>query len=443
LKDGLEENIMNTQKNARAWVVGISACVMGVFAVLPTACMSIFIPQIAAGIGQSVGAVSLMMSISAVGGMIASLLIGKLFKAVNTKLLIAVSGVLSASSLLAIGLSQNITIIYITSFLQGLGLVWSGLTMAQIIIAQWFIKARGTMMSLNMILLMVFAAIFNPLLARFSQSLGYAQTALGFGILIGAVIILIGLFIMVDRPEKIGMKPYGFTDDASGAEDRGGHGSHGGGAQASLAELSLKQAVKTPAFWMIMLVCLLGTTVAQSYGTQAFNFFQSIGCNPDQAGLAIAVNSLVGLAWTMSFGAISDKKSPTLAALLTGIAVSVAFLFNMLWVGFIGAIIAAALIAAVAGLSALFGPTSLVRLYGRKDGSHLIGLSHVAGNIGNFIGPVLAGAFFDIYGNYKFIYTILGCVMVVVVVLAVLIGSKKSMAKIKAIAGTSAEINPA
>ena len=425
---------MEKQKNGRIYLVGAGAIMLSVLAVIPTATASVFIMPIVTALNVSVSAVVLWISIAAAGGTLASLVIGNLMKVIPAKVLVMIGGVFTGLLMASFGFTDNLIIIYCFAFFQGFGLIISGMTIAQIIISKWFIKSRGLMMSLCLVFLMLFAAILNPLVATMIVSYGYQTVALVMGAVIAILIILIGAFIIVDSPEKVGLKPLGYSEESAAPAGGGGHG--GGakqGASYVVSDLPLKVILGTAPFWAIMIVQMVGTVAAQGIGSQSSPFYQSIGLDEVQASLAITINSLAGMVIMLGFGVLADKKSPTFAATIVACFATVAFLFNYFWFGWTGAIIAAILFTGATAISALYAPNMLVKTFGVKNAGQLIGYGHVAGNIGSFAAPILVAAFFDMNNSYTLIFTIIGVGLAICTVLVIWAGSKRTAEKLRAL----------
>jgi MFS family permease len=432
---------MEKQKNGRVWLVGFGAVLLSVLAVIPTVTASVFIMPVVTALGTSVSAVVLWISISAVGGTIASLVIGNLMKLIPAKLLVMVGGVFTGLLLVAFGTTDNLIIIYCAAFLQGWGLIISGMTIAQIIISKWFIKSRGLMMSLCLVFIMVFAAILNPLIATMIVSVGYQIVALVMGITIAVLVILIGAFIIVDAPEKVGLKPLGYTENSGTPGGGGGEKNARKSSAFVVSDLPLKVILRTAPFWVIMLVQLVGTFAAQGIGSQSSPFFQSIGLDEVQASLAVAVNALVGMVVMLLYGILTDKKGPTFASIIFAIFATAAFLLNFLWIGWTGAIISAVLFTGAAAISALYAPNMLVKTFGVKNSGQLIGYGHVAGNIGSFAAPIVVAAFFDMNNSYTLIFTIVGVALAIVTVLIIWAGSKRTSERLRLLESRQGETN--
>jgi sugar phosphate permease len=399
---------------------------MVAIATMPLATASVFVPSMVAGLETSVTAVTMFISISAVGALIFSFLLGALVKKVPTKVLIIVGGIFTGLLYVTIGLTTSLPLIYGVAFLQGIGLVIAGMAMAQTVISRWFIKARGTMISLCMVSIMLLAAILNPVLTAMIQSYGYQVVALWAGIISGAIIVLLGVVFIVDSPEKLGQKPHGYVDvspEAATEQQAKATGS-------SVVNFTLKTAIATSPFWFVMLYKVLSIVAAQAIGSQALNFYQSIGLDPITASYMISVNALIGLAFAMISGILCDKKTPTHTAVMTAGIGAIAFLGAFLWSGVTGAIVAAICFAATSGC-AIYGPMMMLKLFGVRDAGSLVGFINGAGNFGSFLGPIIAAAFFDMTGSYTLAFTILGVGLVIAVLLSLVAGSKKTAANLK------------
>jgi MFS family permease len=416
--------------NIKVWIVGIGALLLSIIATLPMTVLSVFVVPISEGTGSSIGSVSLIFSLISIGSLITSLLLGTLIKHLHPKILVIIGGILIGVLLVAIGLVRNIIVLYIAAILFGAGTVIGGLTFAQVVISQWFLKGRGTMMSICMVGITLSAAIFNPLFATQIEGIGYGPVAAIYGLITGVIIVLIGLLAIQGAPEKSGLKPYGYEEPVTSAE---GAGETEKPAALVLGGLTAVQARRTPYFWAIVSVMLIGSMASMAFSSQASNYFQSLGLNAVNASYCIAIFNLVAMVYTLAFGILADKKSPSFGVLITGIVTAVGYLLIIFWQGWAGAIASSVLMSAIAGMSGLFGATAMTRLFGTREAGALIGFCTAAGGVGAFIGPLLAGMLFDAFGNYVACFLIMGVFILLGVLLAVWVGTKKATERVKQI----------
>ncbi len=423
---------MKKENNLRAWVVGFAVIIVAMLATLPLSVASLFIPSMIAAMGASASAVSLYVSISSIGGLVASLLLGTLLKKFSIKTLIIVGGLFSGSLMIAIGLTESLPIIYFTAFLQGVSLIISGAAIAQIVITNWFVEKRGLMMSFILVILMLSAAILNMVLARLIVAVGYQPVALWLGIIAAAGIVLLGAFVIVDSPVRLGLHPYG-ASEAPASETAAAAVE----ASGSIVNFSTKQALKTLPLWCVILFMTLTNIASQGIGSQGLTFYQSLGLDAITASNMIAVNALAAIVFSLVAGIVADKKGPTASAIITAGAGMLAFLLTFLWSGSTGALIAAILFAGVSSTS-VYAPLIIAKLYGSRDMGGMLGLANAAGNIGTFIGPVFAAAMYDANGNYVLAYEIIGVLLLIAIILTLVADSKKQAEKLKSIEAVSA-----
>lgn len=418
---------MGSKGTSKVWIVGIGTILMSVLATLPTPLLSIFAKPVTESLGQSIGSFTILFSMIALGVLVTSLLIGKILKALPIKAVTIIGGVFSASLMISMGLSHNIIVLYVTALLAGIGVACSGITVAQIILSKWFLKARATMMSLCLVGMTIGSAILNPLLASNIQKFGYAPVAFWYGLITGIIIILIAIFIVSDSPEKSGLKPYGYTENPENTAGKAAANN----AHPSSNSLSFSQILNTPVFWIILAVSLLTTTAAGTFSSQKSNFFQSLGLDAISASYAISISSIGGMFFSMLFGILSDKKNPTVAAIVGGGLAAVTYLLTFLWHGWTGAIIVAIFFVGLSGVTSIYAPTMLTKLFGTKESGLMIGFASASASCGQVIGPIVVGILFDMTQTYTLCYTIMGVVIVLAILLAISAGSRKTAEKIK------------
>ena len=416
---------MVKKNNLRAWGVGISAMVIAAVSTLPVMVLPIFVVPLSENLNSTIGNISLVISLVSLGAILSLLLFGKITSKVPLKLLAIIGGLVILGFLLIMGVTTSILPLYIAAFCMGFFGVFAGGPMAQIVISQWFIKARGTLISLIMVIASALGAAIVSVFANLLQTFTYGQIVIWFGVIIALVVIVLALLFIGGTPESKGLKPYGFEEAPS----------DGGGQESAVSmsggvNLSLSQIYKIPVFWFVILIPILATIAITSFGSQAANFNMSIGLSEVDSGYALSIRMIAGMVWSLLFGVISDKKNPSVAMFVTSIAAAVICFTIFLWQGWVGAIICAISFSG-ANCMAIFGPITLPKLFGMKEAGSMIGFANAASGIGAFIGPAVAGFLFDVNKNYNFIYTIMGVLVIICIVIGFWVGSKKNAETIR------------
>jgi MFS family permease len=385
----------------------------------PFVMMSLYMEQMSESIGTTVGRLAIAMSISTAGAVVASLTIGRVLKVLNHRIMIILAGIFVFAFQLTISVSTDIIPIYIAAFFSGFGTTWGGMAMSQIIITQWFEKARGTMMSLCMVVMGLVLTIAISSVGTIIVNVGYRPIVMVIGIIGGAGVIISAL-LSSGAPEKYGLKPYGASEAATAA-----------GSNAAAPSLSFGSVVKNSAFWAIILIVVLGTSVMQGFSSQAAVIFGTFGLDPVRASYVFAIFTFLGLPWQFVFGFLCDKAGPKLAMTISGSVCGIVLLLVFFWSGFAGAVIFAFGLAAGGGLAGLYGPNMAPRLFGVKDAGDIIGFIVMASSIGATIGPLFFGFMYDTLGNYTTALAIMGLIMVICLLLNFWLNSKNNLRKIR------------
>jgi MFS family permease len=411
---------MEVKGNRKAFLSGIGAVIMSTCSIGPFVMMSLYMEQMSDSIGTTVGLVAVAMSISTAGAIFGSLSIGRTIKVIGHRAMIIAAGIIIFAFQLTISVSDSIAPIYIVAFLNGFGTSWGGMAMAQIIIAQWFEKARGTVMSLCMVVMGLVLTFAIPAVGAMIAGTGYRPIVMAVGVIGGAGVIL-SAFLTSGAPEKYGLRPYGAAEISK----------ENGKESVVPPSLSFGRVIKNHVFWAIVLIVVLGTVVTQGFSSQAAVIFGSFGLDSVTASYVFAAFTFLGLPWQFAFGFLCDRIGPKLAMAVSGAVCGVILLLTFLWSGFAGAVVLAFGLAAGGGLSGLYGPNMAPRLFGVKDIGDIIGFIVMASSVGATIGPLLFGFMYDSLGNYTATLTIMGVVIVVCILLNFWLNSDRNLDLIK------------
>jgi MFS family permease len=413
---------MDVKGNKKAFLSALGAIIMTTCSIGPFTMMSLYMEQMSQSIGTSVGLLAIALSVATAGAIVGSLSIGRLLKIIGHRPMLIAAGIIVFAFQLTISVSTSIVPIYIVAFFNGFGTSWGGMAMAQIIIAQWFEKARGTVMSVCMIVMGLVLTIAIPAVGTLIATSGYRPIVMAVGIIGGAGVVL-SAFLVSGAPEKYGLRPYGAADVIK----ENGKTAH---AEAP-PSLSFGNVIKSPVFWSIMAIVVLATIVAQGFSSQAAVIFGSFGLDSVTASYAFAALTFLGLPWQFVFGFLCDKIGPKLAMIISGSVCSIVLLLTFLWTGFAGAIVLAFGMAAGGSLGGLYGPNMAPRLFGVKDIGDIIVFIVMASSVGATIGPLLFGVMYDSLGNYTTTLTLMGVVIVICILLNLWLNSKSNLDKIK------------
>lgn len=257
------------------------------------------------------------------------------------------------------------------------------------VIASWFDKRRGLFIGINASAIGAGFALV-PLLTDRVIGLGGWQA--GY-YLLAAIMLLVVLpavfFLVVDRPEQIGMLP-------DGAEHQEAEQSSG----TTTPGMSLAQAMRTRAF--LLLLILAPSLAFALYGTFS-QLVPMMGDRAVDASTAALVASTAGMSMAVArlvVGFFLDHFfAPRLAMLLFSLSLVGVMLFlfgSHISHYFMGAILVGFGMGAEGDVVAYL----VSRYFGMKNFASIFGCVFSAYMLGTGFGPAVFGFAFDTYGNY-------------------------------------------
>ncbi|NLT20630.1 MAG: MFS transporter [Syntrophomonadaceae bacterium] len=156
---------------------------------------------IATQYGFQIGEVSTTTALVALAAMFSALLVGRLMKSMNIRILTTVFGVLFVSGLIAYAFCTSLTQFYIASVIIGIGAAGTYLIPPTVILTNWFEEKRGLAIAITFTGSGVGGAVFGPLLAYLIGKVGISSSFLILGIIAAVLILPITLFLLRLTPQ--------------------------------------------------------------------------------------------------------------------------------------------------------------------------------------------------------------------------------------------------
>lgn len=275
----------------------------------------------------------------------------------------------------------------------GIGTGASGSVIAAAIAHRWMRKHQGVVVGLFGAAISMGQLVFIPQMARVLETDGWRAAISVISIATAVVLIPIVLF-MRDRPEDLGVRPYGETGvTVAGERPMDARGT------------PLRQAMRSRDFWLLagsFFIC--GYTSNGLIGTHLIPHAVDHGFTEVAAAGTIALLGSLNIVGTLASGWLTDRYDPRkLLAMYYGFRatslMALPFIYEMKWLLLFAVVYGLDWIATVpptVNLTASrFGRGSLGTLYGWIWFSHMIGAALAA----------YAGGFFrDLLGDYHLIF---------------------------------------
>jgi sugar phosphate permease len=281
-----------------------------------------------------------------------------------------------------------------------LGSSMCGFMPLNVALIYWFERKRARALS-TLGLGLALGGIAVPLVAWFMANHGWRATAFGSGLLI----LLVGLplsFVIRGRPHLYGEFVDGEPAPATPSrlqEKR---------TKAATRDFTAREAIRTPAFWMLSLGHAFALLVVSAVNVHAITHLkEGLGYPVEAAALYIMLMTLAqigGIGIGAATGDRFDKRLICAACML----MHMAGLLCLTYATSVPMIVGFALLHGVAwGLRGPFMQAIRADYFGVSAIGMILGLSVMIVVLGQIAGPLLAGFLADLTGNYRSGFTVL------------------------------------
>lgn len=376
------------------WII-IAAATIGHIMTSPgqTYAVSIFIEHFIADLGVSRSLVSTLYTVGTLIGSFALPILGRQLDARGPRLMVVAVSLLFGLACIYMGWIANalmlgVGFIAIRMLGQGaLGLV------SQYTINQWWVRRRGMAMGISgLVMSLLGLGLFPSLIQTLIEQYGW-RTAYGLiGLLVLAVMLPVGYLFFRGQPEQYGLQPDGDNLDAEQLKRE---------RAASLNDWTLNEAMRTSAFWIVVLAS--ATTAMLSTGL----FFHAVSIFADNGlSAAVAASAFVPVAMTTALvnlggGFLVDRIG--VRYLLIGSLVLQAVVLVM--AHSLGSVTLAVLYGVVlgttSGLQRTVSSVVWADFFGRRYLGSITGITTTIMIAGSALGPMPFGIARDLLGSYN------------------------------------------
>ena len=376
------------------WVVLGCLCFAGFARQGPAvATLSVFVAPLIHDFGWSRTALSGAVSLGGIIAAIGSPMIGPFLDRVGSRLVLCLAVLTTGTALLLLSLTNSLLVFYLLFCLARAS--WAGPFELGIYSAvnNWFVQRRAFASSIATLAQAV-GLVAMPLIAQVAIS-QYSWRAgwLALGVLTLLVGFLPVWLLLARRPEDIGLHPDGRAPAGSSVATAS--------AARPEANFSRRQAMRTPAFWLLLLYTALVYPVQAGISLHQAPHLIERGIAPGVAAAIVSTFSLFSAAATLVCGFL-PRRLPIrypLAAIGLFLAVSAVLIRSETSSG--EAYLAAALFGfGVGGILTLL-PIAWADYFGRANFGAIRSVALSVQVVAQACGPLLSGALRDWAGDYQ------------------------------------------
>jgi MFS family permease len=374
------------------WIVLACLCCAGFARQGPAvATLSVFVEPLTQEFGWSRTALSGAVSLGGVLAALVSPLIGPLLDRRGSRLVLCLAVLINGVALLLLSLTPSLLVFYLLFCVARMN--WAGPFDLGIYGAlnNWFLDRRTAAASIANLAQML-GLIAMPLIAQFTIS--HDGWRAGW-VVLGSVILIVGFvpvwLFVVRRPEDIGLQP----DLALPAQP-----TDKVAAAPAEPSFSRRQAMRTSAFWLLMLYTVMIYPVQAGVSLHQASHLVQRGLDPNTAALIVSCFSLLSAVAIIGCGLMPRRWSIRFPLALAGVSAAVGTALMPDVNSALDGYIATGLFGfGIGGMLTLL-PVAWADYFGRENYGAIRGISLSAQVLAQAAGPLLSGVLYDVTGTY-------------------------------------------
>lgn len=290
---------------------------------------------------------------------------------------------------------------------------------------RWFAKSNGTVIGVIGVTVSLFGAIMSPMVQGWISAYGW-QTA---RIICSLIVLIVGggltLILLRESPEKMGVKPWGYSEASEKKTDNVINVDADEGVLASTAR-------KSPALWLLILMAGL-FVISASFIQQVARYATTNEALGAAVGaLAVSVAMIASMAGKFGLGWICDHFGARTSGIVSGICGITGPVLMLVGGGNVMMFYVGVAFFGV-GYSALniVPPMTCRQAFGNKDYANIFSIVATGLNVFSGFSALIYAQIFDLSGSYAGAFYMMMVFYVIIIVLSLVIVpmGRKSWAK--------------
>jgi sugar phosphate permease len=368
------------------WIV-VAVCFVVNFVVFGIAIntFTVYVKPIQAEMGWSRGDISLGMSLGGLAMALSAPFMGSLIDRVGARVIMAVGAVVVGLGSVLISQAQSLPYFYAVYFGSGIGQAGATIIPISLVISNWFKVQRGRALGFVMTGTGLGAMVMVPVSSWVVITWGWRTSLFVMGCAIMLVAPLVLLFVRTHPSEKGLVADGGEVSEEEPPPETG---------------LSIPEAVRTPAFWLIGCMMLLAAMLGMGLGVHLMPYLTDVGHTVATASLIIAIVSGLTVAGKIVMGFVTDRWGVRRAVALAFGTIAIGIFLLMDAEAFLAACIFGVVYGLGIGAPLVLNPALTAECMGLKHFGAVFGALTLLTALGAAAGPPILGYIYDAAGTY-------------------------------------------
>ena len=406
---------MKAKRFTYHWAIVIACFILMASSVgITQNCFNLFSIEIMNELKFTASQVQVMNTIATLMTMVSALVVGTVFNKFSMRLAMPVYAICLTGGFFLYSTVNSLAQLYILSALVGFGRGGVAVVPCGLLMNNWFKEKRGFATGIALAGStaggFVFVRIANAIIA----SMDWRRAYMVLGVMAAVLIIPTVIFVIREKPEDKGLRPYGATDEDTASA-----------VKAEFTGISRKKFLKTSAFWMLGITFFLISAINMGLQNNVSIYLtMQKGQTRELAADVASILLLSQVVGKILLGSIYDKKGVKFGSAYG----CVVFLLSIVTIMLAGnkafAIIFGVIVGLALSMTTCTPPLLTSLAVGRREYSSIYGLLNAFATAGVALGPVIAGFIYDHTESYDLAWIIFAVVAVVILVLTILAMNK-------------------
>ena len=406
---------MKAKRFTYHWAIVIACFILMASSVgITQNCFNLFSIEIMNELKFTASQVQVMNTIATLMTMVSALVVGTVFNKFSMRLAMPVYAICLTGGFFLYSTVNSLAQLYILSALVGFGRGGVAVVPCGLLMNNWFKEKRGFATGIALAGStaggFVFVRIANAIIA----SMDWRRAYMVLGVMAAVLIIPTVIFVIREKPEDKGLRPYGATDEDTASA-----------VKAEFTGISRKKFLKTSAFWMLGITFFLISAINMGLQNNVSIYLtMQKGQTRELAADVASILLLSQVVGKILLGSIYDKKGVKFGSAYG----CVVFLLSIVTIMLAGnkafALIFGVIVGLALSMTTCTPPLLTSLAVGRREYSSIYGLLNAFATAGVALGPVIAGFIYDHTESYDLAWSIFAVVAVVILVLTILAMNK-------------------
>ena len=383
-----------------AWVILIVAMmVLGVYVPVVNSLSNTWQIAVTEDLGFSRTAFSFTGTITQAVGIFLGPVVSVFLTKYNFKRIWTAAAIAFAAAVFGYSLAQNQYQFYALGLVVGAAYITTAQIPMMMLINNWFSEKKGLATSIAVSGISAGGALLSPLVNSLIANVGWRMSYRVYALIILALAVVFGIFLIYLRPEDKGMKPYGYKESDDLPADP---------TKDTNKSLNVGLSIAASLSCSFFIFLLLGSVMNGLANGASLQFPPALqeAAGFQTAGTVVSIYLLLGVFGKLLLGRIADKYG-IYHALFFGAATLALSFVAMLFVPFAwGPWLVAVVFGFGLALGSVLPPLVTASIYGRDMYGEAYGFVQSATQVGAAFGPLLVSYIFDASGTYRFAWII-------------------------------------